>query len=75
MPKMDIYEIRIQGHLDSRRSRHLEGMTPTRLDGGVTLLVGPLSDQAALYGLLSRLRDLGLPLLSVERLEQSKDQE
>lgn len=63
-----VYEIRIQGHLDTRRARQFEGMTISHLPDGVTALVGPAPDQAALYGLLSRLRDLGVPLISVQKV-------
>lgn len=62
-----VYEIRIFGHLDAQRMRSFEGMVITHLADGVTALVGPVQDQAALYGLLSRIRDLGAPLISVQR--------
>jgi hypothetical protein len=62
-----VYEIHIFGHLDDRRARAFAGMDITHLDGGVTSLVGPVPDQAALYGLLTRIRDLGVPLISVQR--------
>ncbi len=62
-----VYEIRIAGHLDSYRMRDFEGMVITHLADGVTALVGPVPDQAALYGLLRRVRDLGVPLISVQR--------
>jgi hypothetical protein len=65
----DHYEIRIKGHLDSRRAQCFEGLTMTRLPDGETVLSGPIVDQAALHGVLSKIRDLGLPLLSVVRLE------
>ena len=64
-----LYEIRIEGHLDSRWAAWFEGMTITALDNGETLLIGPVIDQAALYGLLKKVRDLGMPLLSVIRIE------
>lgn len=60
-----VYEIRIQGHLDDRRAAWFEGLTLTREDNGDTLLTGLVVDQAALYGLLRRVRDLGMPLISV----------
>lgn len=66
--EMAVYEIRIQGYLDARRARQFEGMTIAEQPDGVTVLVGPVLDQAALYGLLSSLRDLGVPLISVQRL-------
>lgn len=58
-------EIRIQGYLDERWSSWFDGMTVTPESGGVTLLHGPVADQAALHGLLARLRDLGVPLIAV----------
>jgi len=66
------YEIRIEGHLDPRWEGWFDGMTLSARPGE-TLISGPVSDQAALHGLLARLRDLGLPLLSVTRVtpEQS----
>ena len=60
-----LYEIRIRGHLDDRRAAWFEGLTLTREDNGETLLTGMVIDQAALYGLLRKVRDLGMPLISV----------
>jgi hypothetical protein len=62
-----IYEIRVGGHIDNRRARQLGDMALTHLPGGETLLVGPVADQAALFGLLSRIRDLGIVLISLQR--------
>ena len=62
------YEIRLQGRLDPRWSARFDGMTFRTADGQ-TLLAGPVVDQAALHGLLHQLRDTGLPLLSVSRVE------
>lgn len=62
------YAIRVQGHLDPRWSEWLEGMTVTHEDGGMTRLEGPVRDQSALRGLLNRLWDLHLTLVTVERL-------
>ena len=62
-----IYEIQIQGYLDSSRAGRFDEMSISHLPDGITSLVGPVVDQAALYGLLSRIRDLGMPLLSVVR--------
>ena len=64
-----IYHIRIQGHLPDQWSGWFEGMTIIPEDNGDTLLSGPVVDQAALHGLLKKVRDLGLPLLSVERVQ------
>ncbi|MBP1609923.1 MAG: hypothetical protein H6Q04_2158 [Acidobacteria bacterium] len=58
------YEIRIKGHLDSRRAAWFEGLTVTREDNGCTLLAGRF-DQAALHGMLRKVRDLGMTLISV----------
>jgi hypothetical protein len=62
-----VYQIRIQGHLDSEWTDWFEGLTITLEDNGVTLLSGLVVDQAALYGLLRKVRDLGMPLLAVNR--------
>ncbi len=64
------YEIRLQGRLESRWSAWFDGMTLTHGDDGTTVLQGPVVDQAALHGLLARLRDLGLPLISVRQMEK-----
>ena len=63
------YEIRIKGHLSSRWARRFDGMTLTARDDGTTVITGPVVDQAALHGLLQGLGDLGLPLVSVARVE------
>ena len=60
-----IYQIKIKGHLGHRWADWFEGLTVTLEENGDTLLTGILVDQAALYGLLKRVRDLGMPLLSV----------
>ena len=64
----DHYEIRLKGHLDDRWADWFEGLTITLEDNGDTLLTGPVVDQAALHGLLKKVRDLGIPLLSLNRL-------
>jgi hypothetical protein len=63
------YEIRIKGHLDKRWAAWFEGLTITLEEDGDTLLTGPVVDQAALHGLLKRVRDLGLSLVSVSPVE------
>ena len=63
------YEIRLQGRLDPRWSAWFDGMTLTPDTDGTTVLHGPVTDQAALHGLLARLRDLGLPLISVTQVD------
>ena len=72
-----LYEIRLKGHLDDRWADWFEGLTITLEDNGDTLLTGPVVDQAALHGLLKRVRDLGMPLLSVNFVNpgQAKTQE
>ena len=64
-----IYQIRIKGHLDSQWTDWFEGLTITQEDNGDTLLTGPVIDQAALHGLLKKVRDLGMPLVSVGPLK------
>lgn len=59
------YEIRIKGHLDTRWAAWFEGMSLTHAADGTTTLGGTVTDQAALHGLLQKLRDLGVPLISV----------
>ena len=63
------YEIRLKGHLDNRWSDWFEGLTITREEDGDTLLTGPVIDQAALHGLLKKVRDLGMPLVSISPVE------
>ena len=65
MRETETYEIRIQGHLDGRWSAWFDGMELVLADDGSTLLRGQVVDQAALHGLIQKVRDLGLPLLSV----------
>ncbi len=60
-----LYEIRLKGHLDDRWADWFGGVTITLEENGNTLLTGPVVDQAALHGLLKKVRDLGMPLLSV----------
>jgi len=65
-----VYQIRLKGHLDRQWTDWFEGLTITLEDNGETLLTGPVIDQAALHGLLRKARDLGMPLLSVQRGEK-----
>ena len=62
------YELRLQGHLADRWSAWFDGLTLTRAGDGTTLIAGEVVDQAALHGLLQRVRDTGLPLVSVEHV-------
>jgi hypothetical protein len=62
------YEVRIKGHLDDRWAAWFGSLTLTLEETGNTLLTGPVVDQAALYGLLKKVRDLGMPLVSVNRV-------
>ena len=68
-PEPEAYEIRVRGHLDARWANQFEGLTITLEEDGDTLLTGPVVDQAALHGLLKKIRDLGLPLVSVSPVE------
>ncbi len=68
-----IYHIRIKGHLGPRWTAWFEGMDITLEDNGATLLTGPVVDQAALHGVLKKVRDLGLPLLSIMCVAPNRD--
>jgi hypothetical protein len=61
------HDIRVQGHLDDRWAHWVEGLTLTPESDGTTTLTAPLADQAALHGLLNRIRDLNIPIISVRR--------
>ena len=63
------YEIRLKGHLDTRWAGQFAGLSFTHASDGTTILAGPVVDQAALYGVLRQVRDLGLPLISVILIE------
>ena len=67
------YEIRLQGRLDERWAAWFEGMTLEPTADGGTVLRGPVVDQAALHGVLARLRDLGVPLISVKPAGEDAD--
>ena len=63
-----LYEIRFEGHLSAYHAQMFEGLEMVQGPDGETVLTGPVSDQAALHGILNGIRDLGVPLLSVKRL-------
>jgi hypothetical protein len=63
------YEIRLRGHLASRWAAWFDGLSLTNESDGTTIISGPVVDQAALHGLLQKVRDLGLPLVSVTQVE------
>jgi hypothetical protein len=67
-----LYQIRLRGHLGSQWTGWFEGLTITLEEGGDTLLTGPVIDQAALHGLLKKVRDLGMPLVSVTPVESGQ---
>ena len=69
----ETYRIRLKGHLAAYWAEWFDGLTITWLDNGETLLVGPVIDQAALHGMLMHIRDLGLPLLTVDQIEPDQD--
>ena len=74
-PKTDpgqsvVYQIRVKGHLGFQWQDWFGGLTVTLEDNGETLLTGPVVDQAALHGLIKKVRDLGMPLVSVFRIAQ-----
>ena len=64
-----VYQIRLRGHLDDQWTDWFGGLTITLEENGDTLLTGPVIDQAALFGLLKKVRDLGLPLVSIDCVE------
>jgi hypothetical protein len=64
-----VYQIRVKGHLGPEWTEWFEGLTITLEDDGDTLLTGPVVDQAALHGLLRKVRDLGMPLISALRVK------
>jgi hypothetical protein len=63
------YEIRLRGHLNARWAAWFDGLCLARESDGTTVIRGPVADQAALHGLLTRVRDLGLPLISVTQID------
>ena len=64
-----VYQIRVEGHLGEQWTDWFEGLTINLEDNGEMLLTGPLIDQSALFGLLKKVRDLGMPLVSVNRVK------
>jgi hypothetical protein len=70
-----VYQIRLKGHLDSQWTDWFEGVTITLEEDGDTLLTGPMMDQSALHGLLRKVRDLGMPLVSVSQIQHHSKKE
>jgi hypothetical protein len=68
-PGTQRYEIRVAGHLDPRWASQFDGLTPRQARDGTTVIAGPIADQAALHGILQRVRDLGIALVSVTRVD------
>jgi hypothetical protein len=68
-PEAGRYEIRLTGHLDAHWAAWFDGLAVSHESDGTTVIIGRIADQAALHGVLQRVRDLGLPLVSVARLE------
>jgi hypothetical protein len=73
-PEAGRYKIRLTGHLDAHWTSWFDGMTVCHESDGTTVISGPIADQAALHGVLQRVRDLGLPLVSVIRVESGEPQ-
>lgn len=71
----DFYRIIIKGHLDREWSDWFDGLTIILVDNGETILSGPVVDQTALHGVLIKIRDLGLPLLSLTHIETGRENE
>src|SRR6478672_10715808 len=67
-PELQVHEIRVQGHLDARHADWLDDLNLSHESDGTTTLTSPPADQAALHGVLTRIRDLGLPIVSVRRV-------
>lgn len=72
-PQPPVYQIRVRNHLDSQWTDWFSGMSITLEEDGVTVLTGPVADQAALHGLLKKIRDLGMPLVSVNRVDANEN--
>src|SRR6266516_7199085 len=73
--RQEVYQIVVKGHLDSEWSDWFDGLTITLVDNGETILFGPIVDQTALHGVLIKIRDLGLPLLGLSRIEPERGKE
>lgn len=73
--RQEVYQIVVKGHLDSEWSDWFDGLTITMVGDGETILTGPIVDQTALHGVLIKIRDLGLPLLSLTRIEPERQKE
>jgi len=71
-PEAGRYEIRLAGHLDTRWTAWFDGLTVGHESDGTTVLSGPIADQAALHGVIQRVRDLGLPLVSITPVETDR---
>jgi hypothetical protein len=69
----ELYEIQIKGHLSDYRVGEFQGMRVVLIPDGTTRISGPVADQAALHGILIRIRDLNIPLLSVQRIKDPND--
>ena len=69
----EFYQITVKGHLNPNWANWFDGLTITPLPNGTTVISGPMVDQAALHGLLRKVRDLGVPLLSVTRIRPGQD--
>ena len=67
------YDIRVMGHLDPRWAAWFDGLVLTKESDGTTIIHGPVVDQAALHGVLQKLRDIGMPLVSVTQVDPSRD--
>ncbi|HLM89331.1 MAG TPA: hypothetical protein VK284_09925 [Streptosporangiaceae bacterium] len=66
------YEIRLRGHLNPRWAAWFDGLSLTNDSDGTTIIQGPVTDQAALHGLLQKVRDIGLPLISVTQVQPAQ---
>lgn len=71
-PNVEFYEIRLKGHLDAHWTTWFDGLTIILEENGETLLSGPVADQAALHGILKKVRDLGMSLVSVVQVQSNR---